>query len=252
MTVKKMYLLPAGSCYLDQSLVNQNLASGKLLEMPVWSFLIETSDGPLLIDTGMPDSFVDNPDYYKGTRREGRCVPNMQEKDRIVNILKRVGYQPDDIQTVISSHLHLDHAGGNGHFRNTPIMIQRAEYDAVMKNADYAPPECRIPDLKYQIIEGDHEVAPGIKILFTPGHSPGHQSVLLTTPQSGPIFLTIDAAYNKNIFEHNIPFLAFDSAQASKSNQHLHEIVQEVQPSIIFFGHDKSQTENLRTFPEFF
>jgi len=66
------------------------LISGKLVNMPVWSFLLETDDGPILIDTGMPDSFVNNPDYYKGTKREGRLVPHMLESDTMVNVLKRV------------------------------------------------------------------------------------------------------------------------------------------------------------------
>jgi Metal-dependent hydrolases of the beta-lactamase superfamily II len=164
--VNKLFFLPAGTCFLDQSAVNQNLPSGKLTEMPVWCFLLETSDGPILVDTGMPDSFVNNPDYYKGTRREGRLVPNMKEEDRITNILKRIGYQPSDIQAVISSHLHLDHAGGNGHFRESPIVLQKAEYDAAIKDEDYSPKECRIPDLRYQLIEGDYELAPALAYLL--------------------------------------------------------------------------------------
>jgi len=70
MVVKKLYILSAGSCYLDQSAVNRNLPAGKLVNMPVWSFLLETVDGPILINTGMPDSLVNNPDYYKGTNQK--------------------------------------------------------------------------------------------------------------------------------------------------------------------------------------
>ncbi|MDQ0889814.1 N-acyl homoserine lactone hydrolase [Paenibacillus sp. V4I9] len=251
MTVKKLYFLPAGHCYLDQSAVNRNLTPGKLVKMPVWSFLLETTDGPILIDTGMPDTFVNNPDYYKGTKREGRVIPNMSKDDRILSILKRVGYGADDIQTLISSHLHLDHAGGNGHFRNTPILIQRAEFDAAMANDDYSPQECRLPDLRYQIIEGDYEVTSGVKILFTPGHSPGHQSVLITTEKSGPVLLTIDVAYTKENFENGVPFLSSDSELASKSIKRMHELIKEVRPSVVFFGHDGDQARECRVFPDF-
>jgi N-acyl homoserine lactone hydrolase len=251
MVVKKLYILSAGSCYLDQSAVNRNLPAGKLVNMPVWSFLLETDDGPILIDTGMPDSFVNNPDYYKGTKREGRLVPNMLESDTIVNVLKRVGYQTDDIQAVISSHLHLDHAGGNGHFRKTPILIQRAEFDAAMNDADYSPLECRLPGLQYQIIEGDYDLAPGVKILSTPGHSPGHQSVLVTTEKSGPVLLTLDGSYTKQNFEDDLPFLSFNSEMAAKSIGHLKKLIQEIHPTVVFFGHDDKQASKGGTFPDF-
>ncbi|WDM24272.1 quorum-quenching N-acyl homoserine lactonase AiiA [Paenibacillus polymyxa] len=251
MHIKKLYFLPVGECFLDQSAVNRTLAPGKLVGMPVWSFLLETTSGPILIDTGMPDAFINNPDYYKGTRREGRVVPNMSDGDSIVNVLKRVGYRPDDIQMVISSHLHLDHSGGNGHFRNTPILIQRAEYDAAINNEDYSPLECRLPDLQYQIIEGDHELIPGVQILFTPGHSPGHQSVLVATEKSGPVLLTIDVAYTRENFENSVPFLTFDQEMAAKSITRMQELILDVRPSYVFLGHDRDQAQKCRTFPDF-
>lgn len=250
--IKKLYFLPAGSCFLDQSLVNGNLPAGKLIEMPVWCFLLETTDGPILVDTGMPDAFVNNPDYYKGTRREGRLVPKMTEADRIEAILKRGGYQIDDIQTVISSHLHLDHAGGNEHFRKAPIVLQKSEFDFAIHNDDYSPKECRIPDLNYQLIEGDFELAPGVQILYTPGHSIGHQSVLVKTEQTGDILLTMDLAYNKGIFDNDLPFLSANSKMASNSIQRIKTLVQEIHPAVVFFGHDGEQAENWHSFfPDF-
>ena len=83
----------------------------------------------------------------------------MTEEDRIVNILKRVGYEPDDLLYIISSHLHFDHAGGNGAFTNTPIIVQRTEYEAALHREEYMK-ECILPHLNYKIIEGDYEVVP--------------------------------------------------------------------------------------------
>ncbi|TCP68323.1 quorum-quenching N-acyl homoserine lactonase AiiA [Baia soyae] len=251
MSVKKLFFLPTGSCFLDQSAVNRTLPPGKLIEMPVWSFLLETSDGPILIDTGMPDSFVNNPDYYKGTKREGRVVPNMSDGDRIINVLKRVGYRPEDIQALISSHLHLDHAGGNGHFHQAPIFVQKAELDAAIGNHDYAPQECILPDLPYQAIEGDYEVRPGVQILFTPGHSPGHQSVLVKTEKSGYVLLTVDVAYVRSNFDNGVPFLTSDPEMAAKSIQRMQELIQEYRPTTVFFGHDQEQAKSCHTFPDY-
>ncbi len=68
--------------------------------------------------------------------------------------------------------MHFDHAGGNGAFLNTPIIIQRAEYEAAQYREEYLK-ECILPNLNYKIIEGDYEVVPGVRLLYTPGHSPG-------------------------------------------------------------------------------
>lgn len=250
--VNKLYFLPAGSCFLDQSAINRNLSPGKLVEVPVWVFLLETSDGPILIDTGMPDCFVNHPDYYKGTRREGRLVPNMTEADRIDNVLKRAGYRTEDVQAVISSHLHLDHAGGNGFFRKAPIFLQQKEYDAAMGNDDYSPQECRLPGLNYRLIDGDYEVAPGVQILFTPGHSLGHQSVLVKTQRTGYVLLMIDVAYTRENFDDEVPFLSADPELTVRSIRQTKKLVEDVQPAVVFYGHDVEQAKAWQTFyPDF-
>ena len=73
-------------------------------------------------------------------------------------------------------------------------MRQRLHREEYMK-------ECILPHLNYKIIEGDYEVVPGVQVLYTPGHSPGHQSLFIETEQSGSVLLTIDASYTKRILK---------------------------------------------------
>ncbi|MDA2310895.1 MULTISPECIES: quorum-quenching N-acyl homoserine lactonase AiiA [Bacillus cereus group] len=249
MTVKKLYFVPAGRCMLDHSSVNSTLAPGNLLNLPVWCYLLETAEGPILVDTGMPESAVNNEGLFNGTFVEGQILPKMTEEDRIVNILKRVGYEPDDLLYIISSHLHFDHAGGNGAFTNTPIIVQRTEYEAALHREEYMK-ECILPYLNYKIIEGDYEVVPGVQLLYTPGHSPGHQSLFIETEQSGSILLTIDASYTKENFEDEVPFAGFDSELALSSIKRLKEVVLKENP-IVFFGHDIEQEKGCKVFPEY-
>lgn len=249
MTVKKLYFVPAGRCMLDHSSVNSTLTPGDLLNLPVWCYLLETEEGPILVDTGMPESAVNNEDLFNGTFVEGQILPKMTEEDRIVNILKRVGYEPEDLLYIISSHLHFDHAGGNGAFTNTPIIVQRAEYEAAQYSEEYMK-ECILPNLKYKIIEGDYEVIPGVQLLYTPGHTPGHQSLLIETEKSGPVLLTIDASYTKENFEDEVPFAGFDSELALSSIKRLKEVVRKENP-IVFFGHDIEQEKSCKVFPEY-
>lgn len=249
MTVKKLFFLPAGRILIDQSSLNTNLLPGKLIDIPIWSYLLETSDGPILIDTGMPDVAVNSPDLFKGTPFEDSIIPKMKDSDRIESVLERTGYLPEDLVCIISSHLHFDHAGGNGHFPKTPIIVQRTEYDAAVHREEYMK-ECVLPDLNYQFIDGDHELLPGVQLLYTPGHSPGHQSVLVETEASGMILLTIDASYTRENFEQGVPYAGVDSNLTEKSIQRLKEIVSTEKP-LIFFGHDTEQEKGRKTFPEY-
>src|SRR5919198_5450362 len=77
---------------------------------------------------------------------------------------------PRDVSVVINTHLHFDHCGGNRLFRGVPIYVQRAEYEAVAE-PDYLVEWVHAPGLRYELVDGDVELLPGISTLFTPGHS---------------------------------------------------------------------------------
>ncbi|TVX93410.1 quorum-quenching N-acyl homoserine lactonase AiiA [Paenibacillus agilis] len=251
--IEKLYWLPAGKLSMDSSAFNKSVQKGQMISIQIWSYLLETKAGPILLDTGMPESFIHNPDYFKGTPYEGIIIPLMEPEDHIVSILKQVGYSPNDMIAVINSHLHLDHAGGNPYFPDTPIYIQEKEWEIVNKgDTSYAPPECLLPNLNYKVVEGDVEPFPGIQLLSTPGHSPGHQSVLVTTEKTGPILITVDMAYTRSNYEDKVPFFTFDSVQADQSIERIKQKMEEIQPNIIFFGHDNEQGMKQEVYPQFF
>jgi N-acyl homoserine lactone hydrolase len=241
MAVKNLSFLPAGFCGVDQSILDTRAVPGKhSVNLPIWVYLIETTDGPVLVDTGMPSSCVSNPlGLFNG---EGSLVPQMKEEDIIINILERNGYHKNDLAYIISSHLHFDHAGGNGYFPDTEIVLQRSEFDAAMGSADY-PEICRLPDLNYKPIAGDIEYSPGIHLISTPGHSPGHQSVLVETKESGSILLAIDAAYTRSNFEDEVPFAVNNQTDSDASISKLKELAQS-EKAQVFYGHDVEQAKN--------
>ncbi|MCL6634078.1 MAG: N-acyl homoserine lactonase family protein [Alicyclobacillus herbarius] len=247
MAVKRLLLLPAGHCLVDESALDTRKKPGVLVDLPIWAYLIETTDGPVLVDTGMPERCVDDAEgYFRGTEDEGLIVPKMRVEDAIVPLLQRAGYQPQDLCFLISSHWHFDHAGGNRHFRSTPIFVQRAEYEAAM--AGGYPEECCVPGLNYQLLDGDTDVAPGIHLLSTPGHSPGHQSLLIETPNSGPVLLTVDASYTRANYEEGVPFAGVDATQMQQSIARLHEVAK-ASGARVFFGHDPQQAGEWPAFP---
>lgn len=244
--MNRLYLLPAGECEVDQTAFNTNLAPGVRILVPIWSYLIETKEGPILVDTGMSEACAQDAHAYFGADDDGSLVPRMTADDTIVPILRRAGYQASDMLCVISTHWHFDHAGGNQAFPSTPIYVQRAEYDAAQTAPGYFD-DCRDLSLNYQLLDGDYPLAPGVDLIFTPGHAAGHQSVLVETA-SGPILLAIDAAYTRPNFEDGVPFAAMDNTLAAASVARLHEVAN-ASGAKVFFGHDRVQGATWHTHP---
>ena len=138
-------------------------------ELPVYGFLVIHDDGPLLIDTGVGsgDAFID--EQYQPRNA------NLDE------LLKAEGVALGDIVAVANSHLRFDHSGHNARFEATPIYVQRAEFEA-SREPRYTVPEWVAHDtLDYRQLDGDLDLAEGVRLISTPGHTPGHQSVLVET-----------------------------------------------------------------------
>jgi len=143
----------------------------------VCSFLVRHEDALILVDTGIaPVLPPEDEELYRFHRRP------------ILDALTDVGVEPDSIDLVVNCHLHADHAGGNRDFRGRPIYVQTAELEAA-RQPDYSVPEALdIDGGGYVVVNGERELAPGIRVVPTPGHSPGHQAVVVDRPE-GPTVL---------------------------------------------------------------
>lgn len=125
---------------------------------PVFAYTIEHPQGLVLVDTGMIDSTPE-------LDAEWHPVPHPE------NI-------PRDVLCVINTHLHFDHCGGNRLFPGVPIHVQAKE----LSNADTIREWVDFPGATYVEHDGEAEVLPGIRLLPAPGHTDGHQVVLVDTP----------------------------------------------------------------------
>ena len=131
---------------------------------PCLGYLIEHPDGLLLVDTGMgADDWVDG--HYQPRR---------------IPLPEALGVPLDDIRYVVNCHLHFDHCGGNPQLAGRPVFTQRAELAAARTMADYTLPELiDAPGITYTELDGEAEILPGVLIVPTPGHTAGHQSVVV-------------------------------------------------------------------------
>jgi glyoxylase-like metal-dependent hydrolase (beta-lactamase superfamily II) len=161
-----------------QSVVTRLLVGGFLApeavapgeRVVVNSWLVRHPEATVLVDTGIGEHLPE------ADLREMRFI-----RTPITEALAGIGIEPSEIDIVINCHLHVDHAGGNVHFRGTPILVQPEEL-AAARGPDYSVPEDIDLDAgSWQERSGEHEPLPGILVIPTPGHSPGHQAVSVET-----------------------------------------------------------------------
>jgi len=141
---------------------------------PVFGWTIREGDGTILVDTGMVESTPALDDEWAPVVRPW---PDLGR-----------------VTAVINTHLHFDHCGGNRRFAGTPTYVQRAEFEAAVE-PDYLVEWARFPGESYVLLDGDAEIADGISVVTTPGHTPGHQSVVVET-DVGKVVLAGDVTYS--------------------------------------------------------
>jgi N-acyl homoserine lactone hydrolase len=156
---------------------------------PVFGYLVTHPSGPIVIDTGVGigNALIDklySPVHY-----------DLEEA------LRRNGVEIEDVHTVITSHLHFDHCGQNDRFGGSRVLVQRAEIEAA-KAPHYTVAEWAFPlNIDLTPIDGDLQVVDGITIVSTPGHTPGHQSVLITDQNGTRTIVCCQASWNTASFE---------------------------------------------------
>jgi N-acyl homoserine lactone hydrolase len=151
---------------------------------PVLAFAVRHDEGILLYDTGVGSGNDEIDAYFRPRRRD------------LADALAAHGLSPDDVTAVANSHLHFDHCGGNRSFEGRPTYVRAAELQAA-RESDYTIPEwVGFGRIDYvELDEGaEPEVVPGVRLVPTPGHTAGHQS-LVVEGERGPVVVAGQAVY---------------------------------------------------------
>jgi N-acyl homoserine lactone hydrolase len=134
---------------------------------PCLGYLVEHPGGLLLFDTGM-GSHPDVDAHYRPRRRP------------LAEALQTAGARLDDIALVANCHLHFDHCGGNPLLAGRPVFTQVTELAEARHAENYTLPELiDTPGTRYEELAGEAEILPGVLIMPTPGHTAGHQSLVV-------------------------------------------------------------------------
>lgn len=173
MTTYTIHPLAVGFNETDQGIMTYQRFHGKRIILPIYVFAIKGGDKKIIVDTGLED-FVVPPDL-----EEQLGFPVMEFEEA----LGTVGWKPEEIEIVIHTHLHNDHCENDVLCTNAEVYVQQAELD-FFRNPH--PIDHRYyPDVLDGVnlitLEGDNTIVDGIDVLFTPGHTPGGQSVVVET-----------------------------------------------------------------------
>jgi glyoxylase-like metal-dependent hydrolase (beta-lactamase superfamily II) len=254
----RFFLLTCGTGDLDQSALTPGRGAGTRVRLPIPACLLQTDRRTILFDTGMPDfCYTGNPRAlaHEGEHDPPWAIPHGGAADTITGQLATLGLRPADVDLVVNSHLHLDHCGGNLHFAHCPLLLQAAELEAARAPAPGSPYEgftgWNEPGLRYQTIQGDLMLEPGVELLATPGHTPGHQSLLLRLPNSGILLFTFDAVGTRALWQADELGAADDPAAARASVDRLRAVASQTRAQVVC-GHDLEQWVALRHPPAYY
>ena len=207
--------------------------------------------GTVLVDTGF------HPDARSDLRRDFGLRMSLlfrairPARDPFDEQLRAAGVEPSEVERVVMTHLHVDHTSGMRLLPNARFTCTRAEWRAATGSgaggrgyvAHHLPPEPRMDLLE---LDGEHDLLGdgSVRLVPTPGHTPGHMSVLLATATHGRVMLVGDAAYTRqNVAEQRLPLLAADGSAAARSLRELAALDPDV---TLVPSHDPNAWEELR------
>ncbi len=265
MSNTKLHILPLGSMTCDTNALVAfstratalNPAPTPVFEpFPLWAAYIDHPMGKVLFDTGLRDDCLD------GGVGPGVAINtpiSFEEGENLEHQLALCGVTPDEIDYVVISHLHYDHAGKISLFKNAKIVVQRKELafalmfaQTVSEKAVYVKADFDV-GANWMLLDGDYELLPGIKILSVPGHAEGLQCLMVDLDNTGSVLFTSDASYTAlNWGPPARPAgVLHDSKSYHASLEKLRKIANEKNATVIF-GHDIKQFRTLKKAPEFY
>ncbi len=223
-------------------------------DVPVAGYVIQMDDGiNVLVDTGFPQSFVKNP------RNPPGMTVRIEPEETIVARLASIGLEPADIDYLICSHLDDDHSGNHDLFTNSELIVQREHYELAKDGHERFAANRDIwdhPSLNYRTVDGDFELVPGLELLETSGHVPGHQSVLVRLPKTGPVILAADAIMHSSMANPETREIFVtdmdDEERIRASTRKIADVAMREGATLVVYGHDSEQWAELRQAPAFY
>ena len=267
----KVYILDGGTLVIDGFHINWNRGPAGEVRFPVYSILIDHADGLYLFDTGY--------DYDHVMAVLPFEKPQQTQEQTIPGALAKAGFRTQDVNYVVNSHYHFDHCGGNKHLKDATTVCHAAEFgqcknpepfeilgysdmtfhpdmlraQAKRQGKDLPPdPEMDSWQPKVELLTGPLEIAKGVHLIETPGHTIGHYSLMVELAGRRPMLFVVDATYTTKGFEEEIiSSFHLDPSAAVKSIRKLKDIALK-HDAEVYVGHDMEQFGTYQTAPAYY
>lgn len=245
--LKRMYVFDCGRQIVkDVSRWTPGRNVGQPMEFSNNCYLIQHEKGTMLWETGVPDAIAD--------RREGVVTANgaitMFRPKTLVSQIEALGLKLDQIDFVGISHSHGDHIGNAKLFVKSKIIMQKLE-------VEFAKKMIPNPFAEGQSIveaEGDVDVFGdgSVTIVSAPGHTPGHQVLLVKLPKTGALILTGDLVHFQYMWDNKlVPPFNFNKEQSAASIEKVRMLLEQ-NKARLWIGHDKANTDKIERSPKFY
>ena len=245
--IEKLYILNCGEGVAgDISRWSPGVNVGKPMDFVDNCYLILHPQGWLLWDTGVTDAIAAMPE---GQAPSDPRATHWRRPKTLVAQLEALGVKPADIKYLAVSHTHPDHVGNVALFPQSMLLVQKAEYEWPSPFGPRFKPEHPVTKL-----EGDRDVFGdgSVTIFATPGHTPGHQSLLVKLPNTGALVLSGDAVHFKSNWDNRgVPTANSDKDQTLASMQRIADLLAK-EKAQLWINHDKVQRDTLKVAPEFY
>ena len=257
MATTKVYLLDGGTLVIDGFHVFWNRGPAGEIRFPCYSVLVDHAEGRYVFDSGYDLEHVKRVLLFE--------KPIQTKEQTLPGALAQIGYEPEDIDFVINSHYHFDHCGGNKYLTKACTICHALEFEAckcpqpfehlgysdlsfapelARKAAEAAGQKVQQPEKldmytpKFDLTKGDQEIAKGVWLFETPGHTAGHYSLMVELAGRRPMLFTADACYSKkNMDMMVISSFHLDPVASVQSLKRLKELAAK-HDAELFYSHD--------------
>lgn len=228
----KLHLLSDGYFVLDKSFLVYSKYQGQTYRAALKPLLVITDEEKILIDTGIGELSEKHKRFYTIERKPYQTLKVQLERHNL---------KPEDIDMIVNTHLHFDHCGNNQYFKNAKFYVQAEELryayapDRFQKAAYIR--EFLDVNVDYIPISGRYQLTDDIVLVPTPGHSIGHQSVIIKWKRKNYVYCGDVAPLRENLEKRNIPGVLYRADQALKSIDELRSI----RDAVYIYSHDNEQ-----------
>jgi N-acyl homoserine lactone hydrolase len=241
--IERMYVLYCGEILLnDMGRFSPGFSGPGTLSSTC--YLIKHAQGWLMWDSGLPDAIAKMPEGQKSNAGVWHV------KKTLASQLEQIGVKPSDIRYLALSHSHGDHVGNVDLFPQATLLAQKAEYEWP---DPLGVPRFK-PDMKVIKAEGDHDVFGdgSVTLISTPGHSPGHQCLLVKLPKTGAMLLSGDAVHTKANWDlKRAPTQNFNHAQSIATLDRMAAVLKQHNAQL-WIGHELTEVAQRKYAPDYY